>query len=84
MTKPKKQSYYRDRPKRGKGRKAWDRYVKEKGEKPFAVSYTNSYDYELRGWVCSRMAKDGVTQWIQIYSDVDHDVFYNSSDFVTK
>lgn len=43
---------YTQKPKSGKGRLAWERFEREKGYSPYSVSYTPSYQFEIKGWVC--------------------------------
>lgn len=44
---------YKTRPKSGKGKKAWDKFVEMHHAEPLDVEYSYDYDGEYRGWVCN-------------------------------
>ena len=72
--------YYESRPTRGKGRKAWDKYIEKYGKRPHSISYTNRYLDEYKGWLCYHLAKDGVSQKLGQYAAADTDHFFFSSE----
>lgn len=43
---------YYSKPKRGKGKIAWEKFEIEKGFPPYCVYYTPTYDWQYKGWVC--------------------------------
>ena len=70
---------YTERPKKGKGRKAWDRFVSDHNEQPMSVSYTPSYDYEFKGWICKWNINDPLIKHIGYGGSSCH-TFYLSSE----
>lgn len=52
---------YTEKPKAGNARKAWEKFEKEEGYPPSSVSYTPSYQYQYRGWVCEMLPDGALT-----------------------
>ncbi|EGQ9728255.1 hypothetical protein FWP31_05195 [Vibrio cholerae] len=44
--------FHTEKPKSGKGRKAWERFEEKHGKPPFSVEYVPNYDNEFKGWIC--------------------------------
>lgn len=71
---------YTEKPKTGKGRKAWERYELEHGKAPASVEYTHEYDYEYKGWVCERFGSDISVDVVSNYGASRYMTFYLSKE----
>ena len=71
---------YTSRPRQGRARKAWDKFVKKwNGAKPKEMYYTNTYDWEFKGWVCEWDIKDPCIKHLGYSASKCHD-FYISNE----
>lgn len=69
---------YTERPKRGNGRKAWDKFVAEWNEQPMSVAYSPNYDYEFKGWVCRWNITDPLIKHIGYGGSSCHTFYFSS------
>ena len=53
-----KAQVHTQKPKSGKGRKAWEKYELKHGKPPASVEYTAEYDSEYKGWICEWFGGD--------------------------
>lgn len=68
---------YTQKPKSGKGQRAWERFENEKGRPPYSVEYSSNYQYEFKGWVCEHFSPDVE---IPHQREKVHHTFYLSSE----
>lgn len=71
---------YTEKPKSGKGRKAWERYELEHGRQPASVEYTHEFDHEFKGWVCEAFERNPHTDVGSNYGSSRYMTFYYSSE----
>ncbi len=71
---------YTEKPKSGKGRKAWEKYELDKGKPPVSVEYTPDYDNEFKGWICEWFGADASVDVISNYGASRYMTFYLSSE----
>lgn len=71
---------YTKRPKGGNARKAWDKFLVEFNTEPKEIYYTNTYDYEFRGWICEMQDMDPGISWLGYSNTKNTHTFYMSND----
>jgi hypothetical protein len=56
---------YREKPKSGKGRLAWEKYELQMGRPPYSVEYSPNYDHQFKGWVCEHFSQSISASMVQ-------------------
>lgn len=71
---------FTEKPKSGKGRKAWEKYEKQHGKAPASVEYVSNYDHEFKGWICEWYSETPHVNIGSNYDSANYHTFYLSSE----
>jgi hypothetical protein len=71
---------HKTKPKTGKGRKAWEKFEKERGQAPASIEYTPNYEHEYKGWICEWFGDDVSVNVSSNYGAHTYHNFYHSNE----